>query len=82
MVKVFSPSRRAATPEEVADYVLFLCSPSASYVNGTRLLIDSGLTMRVTGAGLILESHPKQTAALFKVDVGISLLGTGVVNIA
>jgi 3-oxoacyl-[acyl-carrier protein] reductase len=35
---------RAGTPEEVADAVAYLCSDAASYVNGTVLVIDGGLT--------------------------------------
>ncbi|KAI1409268.1 NAD(P)-binding protein [Hypoxylon sp. FL1857] len=45
MIKAISPARRAAVTEEVADYVLFLCSPSATYINGTGLRIDAGITV-------------------------------------
>ena len=47
MIKAMSPLGRAATPEEVADYIMFLCSPGASYINGTGLPIDSGTTLGV-----------------------------------
>lgn len=40
-----TPLRRAASPDEVADYIIFLSSPSASYINGTALTIDSGLSL-------------------------------------
>lgn len=45
LIQAASPVKRAATVEEVADYIVFLCSPSASYINGTGLLIDAGLTL-------------------------------------
>lgn len=37
-----NPLRRAATPEEVADAVAWLCTPGAAYVNGVLLPIDGG----------------------------------------
>jgi 3-oxoacyl-[acyl-carrier protein] reductase len=38
------PARRAGTPEEVAACVRFLVSEEASYVTGTTLTVDGGLT--------------------------------------
>jgi 3-oxoacyl-[acyl-carrier protein] reductase len=38
------PARRAGTPQEVAACVRFLASEDASYVNGTTLTVDGGLT--------------------------------------
>lgn len=46
-IKAISPLKRVATVEEVADYIVFLCSPSASYINGTGLAIDAGITLGV-----------------------------------
>ncbi|KAI0835632.1 NAD(P)-binding protein [Hypoxylon sp. FL0890] len=45
MIQAMSPVHRTATVEEVADYIVFLCSPSASYISGTGLPIDAGLTV-------------------------------------
>ena len=38
------PARRAGTPEEVAACIRFLVSPEASYVTGTTLTVDGGLS--------------------------------------
>ena len=38
------PARRAGTPEEVAACVGFLVSDAASYVTGTTLTVDGGMT--------------------------------------
>lgn len=36
------PVGRIGTPEEVADLVVFLCSPHASFITGTSIPIDGG----------------------------------------
>ena len=38
--------KRLLEPDEVADAVLYLCSPAATFVNGTSLILDGGWTAR------------------------------------
>lgn len=39
-----SAVKRLAEPDEIADLVVYLCSPQASYINGASLPIDGGWT--------------------------------------
>lgn len=39
------PAGRLGKPEEIADAVLWLCSPQASFVHGHALLVDGGFTI-------------------------------------
>ena len=38
------PAQRLGTAEEIAAAAAFLCSERASYITGTALLVDGGLT--------------------------------------
>jgi NAD(P)-dependent dehydrogenase (short-subunit alcohol dehydrogenase family) len=38
------PLRRGAEPQEIASAAVFLCSAGASYITGTTLQVDGGLT--------------------------------------
>jgi 3-oxoacyl-[acyl-carrier protein] reductase len=42
-----NPTGRMGTPEEVANAVVFLASPRASFITGTNLIVDGALTQRV-----------------------------------
>jgi NAD(P)-dependent dehydrogenase (short-subunit alcohol dehydrogenase family) len=39
------PMARIATPKEIAGAALYLAGPSASYVTGSTITIDGGLTL-------------------------------------
>ena len=47
IIKSSVPMNRFATPEEIADSVLFLCSDRASFITGTTLVVDGGQTVGV-----------------------------------
>ena len=40
-----TPFRRTATPEEIAETVLFLVSSSADFITGQTISVSGGLTM-------------------------------------
>lgn len=41
------PQGRLGSPEEVANCILFISSPAASWVSGTNMIVDGGFTKRV-----------------------------------
>jgi NAD(P)-dependent dehydrogenase (short-subunit alcohol dehydrogenase family) len=41
------PVRRAGAPVDIANAVVFLCSDEASFINGTALVVDGGLTVQL-----------------------------------
>jgi NAD(P)-dependent dehydrogenase (short-subunit alcohol dehydrogenase family) len=41
-----TPAARFGEPDEVAQAVLFLCSPAASYINGACVPVDGGYLVR------------------------------------
>jgi NAD(P)-dependent dehydrogenase (short-subunit alcohol dehydrogenase family) len=40
-----TPLRRLGTPQDIANAVLYLCSPAAAFVTGASLLADGGLSV-------------------------------------
>ena len=47
IIKSTVPMNRFATPQEIADSAVFLCSDRASFITGTTLVIDGGQTAGV-----------------------------------
>jgi NAD(P)-dependent dehydrogenase (short-subunit alcohol dehydrogenase family) len=39
-----TPMGRVGTPEEVAEVIVFLASPAASYMSGSEVYVDGGWT--------------------------------------
>jgi 3-oxoacyl-[acyl-carrier protein] reductase len=44
-VKSMTPMGRLGTPEEVAETIAFLASPSASYITGQVISVNGGMHM-------------------------------------
>ena len=42
-----NPMGRMGTPQEVANAVVFLASPAASFISGTNVIVDGAMTQRV-----------------------------------
>ncbi len=47
IIKSTVPMNRFATPQEIADSAVFLCSDRASFIAGTTLVVDGGQTVGV-----------------------------------
>jgi len=47
-VRALHPVGRRGTPEDVADATLFLCSAAARFITGTHLIVDGGVSLRLT----------------------------------
>ena len=47
IIKSTVPMNRFATPQEIADCSVFLCSDRASFITGTTLVVDGGQTVGV-----------------------------------
>jgi len=47
IIKSTVPMNRFATPQEIADSAVFLCSDRASFITGATLVIDGGQTVGV-----------------------------------
>jgi 3-oxoacyl-[acyl-carrier protein] reductase len=39
--------RRYGTPAEIANLIVFLCSPAAAYITGTTIPVDGGIVRAV-----------------------------------
>ena len=41
------PAGKVGKPKDIADLVLFLCSPSASFITGENICVDGGMTRQM-----------------------------------
>lgn len=41
------PAGRVGTPDDIAETVLFLCSPKAGFITGENICVDGGMTRRM-----------------------------------
>ena len=42
------PAQRAISPDEVASAIQYLCGPSATFINGSGLVMDAGMLLGPT----------------------------------
>jgi 3-oxoacyl-[acyl-carrier protein] reductase len=45
IIKKMIPLKRLGKPEDIANVVLFLCSPAGAYMTGQLLTVDGGLSL-------------------------------------
>jgi 3-oxoacyl-[acyl-carrier protein] reductase len=50
IIKKMIPLKRLGKPEDVAETVVFLCGPAASYITGQLLTVDGGLSLGASTA--------------------------------
>lgn len=50
-----TPLARIGEPDDIADVVVFLCSPLARFVTGQNLVIDGGMTLHGSGVDGLLD---------------------------
>lgn len=50
-----TPLARIGEPEDVADVVLFLCSPMARFVTGQNIVVDGGMILHGSGVDDLLD---------------------------
>ncbi|MGO8873495.1 MAG: SDR family NAD(P)-dependent oxidoreductase [Acidimicrobiales bacterium] len=50
-----TPLGRIGEPEDIADVVVFLCSPLSRFITGQNLVVDGGLTLHGSGIDGIFE---------------------------
>jgi NAD(P)-dependent dehydrogenase (short-subunit alcohol dehydrogenase family) len=50
-----TPVGRIGEPEDIADVVVFLCSPLARFVTGQNLVVDGGMTLHGSGVDGIFD---------------------------
>ncbi len=54
-MKEKTPLGRIGGPDDIADVVVFLCSPMARFVTGQNLVIDGGMTLHGSGVDGLLD---------------------------
>jgi enoyl-[acyl-carrier protein] reductase III len=45
--KAQTPAARLGSAEELAEAILFLCSPAASWIVGQTIVVDGGMSLRL-----------------------------------
>ena len=50
-----TPLGRIGEPDDIADVVVFLCSPLARFVTGQNLVVDGGMTLHGSGVDGVLD---------------------------